>query len=169
MGTREAWYEFSEGLELPGGTNLVAALRSAGGIELHPRDQDSTGPGIVFFDRITAALKDFLREASRAGAARVLAVASRGGTLRDASGWELLDAGASDVIAWDHSADVAAEIVATLDRWRAVDDLLDSSLVRGNLIGRVRPGAPCCARSSRWRTSRMRRCSSSARVARARS
>jgi transcriptional regulator with GAF, ATPase, and Fis domain len=135
MRKRRAWYEFSEGLELPGGTDLVAALRSAGGIELHRRDQDSSGPGIVFFDRITAALRDFLREASRGGAERVLAVASRGGTLRDASAWELLDAGASDVIAWDHSADVAAEIVAKLDRWRAVDDLLDSSLVRGNLIG----------------------------------
>jgi transcriptional regulator with GAF, ATPase, and Fis domain len=135
MRTRQAWYEFSEGLELPGGTDLVAALRSAGGIELHRHDQDSSGPGIVFFDRITAALGDFLREASRGGAERVLAVASRGGTLRDASAWELLDAGASDVIAWDHSADVAAEIVAKLDRWRAVDDLLDSSLVRGNLLG----------------------------------
>ena len=48
-----------------------------------------------------------------------------------------MQAGASDVFAWD-STDSPAAIAARFQHWKAVDDLVNSPLVRGNLVGRSR-------------------------------
>jgi transcriptional regulator with GAF, ATPase, and Fis domain len=47
--------------------------------------------------------------------------------------WDLLDAGASDVVAIDEH--FAGVVVARLDRWREIDAILASDLVRRNLVG----------------------------------
>ena len=49
--------------------------------------------------------------------------------------WNLLQAGASDVFAWDQLEDPAAVIVSRFERWEAVDDLVHSSVVKENLVG----------------------------------
>lgn len=53
----------------------------------------------------------------------------------DAAGaaWDLLAAGASDVVAIDEH--FASVVVARLDRWRAIDSIMTSELVRKNLVG----------------------------------
>lgn len=48
--------------------------------------------------------------------------------------WELLRAGAADVIAWD-GADTGAAVVRRLERWRAVDDILASPTVTDMIVG----------------------------------
>jgi len=94
------------------------------------------GPGIVFFQGISSHLFDVLREASRQGMERVLAIALSRTDMKPAVIWSLLGAGASDVFAWDHSNDPAQEIAARFERWHTVDEILRSPIVKENLAGR---------------------------------
>jgi transcriptional regulator with GAF, ATPase, and Fis domain len=50
--------------------------------------------------------------------------------------WTLLQTGASDVLSWEQPAHAAREIVARLERWQEIDDIIASPLVADNLIGR---------------------------------
>ena len=135
MRSTSVWYEILDVRDQSRVHDHIEALRSKG-VDLRPRRQSNhADPGIVFFDTITDELSEWLREASRDGGDRVLAVTSAGTGLDDGACWALLESGASDVIAWDQSPSVAEEIAARLDRWTAIDRLLDSPLVRTNLIG----------------------------------
>jgi transcriptional regulator with GAF, ATPase, and Fis domain len=93
------------------------------------------GPGVLFFDEITQRLFDFLHEVSHNGIERVLAVAVSKSALAEGGAWRLLQAGASDVFAWDYSIDPAEGVLARLKRWNGIDQLVGSPLVQDNLIG----------------------------------
>src|ERR1700682_1692587 len=47
----------------------------------------------------------------------------------------VLLAGASDVFRWSSAAEMAERVKARFDRWRAVDELLQSPAIQNNLIG----------------------------------
>jgi transcriptional regulator with GAF, ATPase, and Fis domain len=49
--------------------------------------------------------------------------------------WQLLHAGASDVLTWSSGANLGEHIRARLERWRAVDDLVNSPPVQAKLVG----------------------------------
>lgn len=92
-------------------------------------------PGIIFFEEFSQELCDFVREISRDGLERVLAIAvERASTVGDCV-WRLLRAGASDVFSWDHWGDPAQEVAARFSRWEKIDQLVNSPLVRDNLVG----------------------------------
>src|SRR5437879_6313499 len=57
-----------------------------------------SGAGICIFGEPTAELLGFVQTASRAGRERIIAVASDGRWANSSSSWELLEAGASDVL-----------------------------------------------------------------------
>jgi transcriptional regulator with GAF, ATPase, and Fis domain len=128
-----AWYHVVGQID-PALAERIVALRAAGVDLTARRPPNHGGPGIVFFDAITAELCDFLRDVSATGDARVLGVATAARAIDD-SAWTLLDAGASDLIVWNRATDVASEIAARFERWDAVDELLESPLVTDNLIG----------------------------------
>jgi transcriptional regulator with GAF, ATPase, and Fis domain len=114
---------------------LIDALRLAG-VAVYARDpQHADGPGLVCFDTPTEAVCNLVRETSRHGVERVLAVATACAALDTAGAWRVLQAGASDVFAWDAVDNPAAVIATRLRRWQAVDQLLQSPLVRNNLVG----------------------------------
>jgi hypothetical protein len=136
MATTGAWYEVFGATEASLVHDHVDTLRSQG-LELQRRIAGHTGPGLVFFEAATSELTRFLHDTAQGGEARVLAVATKPGAVGDDEAWTLLDAGASDLIVWDRSR-IAAEIVARLERWEVVDRLLDSPLVRANLLGSAR-------------------------------
>jgi transcriptional regulator with GAF, ATPase, and Fis domain len=96
------------------------------------------GPGIIFFDQITHQLCAQLADASQQGLQRVLAIGFSQAELKGKEAWRLLAAGASDVFAWDHSQDAAGEVAARFERWKTVDELLRSPLVKNNLAGQSR-------------------------------
>jgi transcriptional regulator with GAF, ATPase, and Fis domain len=50
----------------------------------------------------------------------------------------LLAAGASDAFIWTDPADCARRLVLRFERWREVDTLVESPLVRSNLVGKSR-------------------------------
>jgi transcriptional regulator with GAF, ATPase, and Fis domain len=101
-----------------------------------PLDLDRpSGLGVPLFTEINQQLYESLRAFSYNGRDRVLAVAESRAVLHDGCVWRLLQAGASDVLAWDSAAHPAGTIVARLDRWKEIDALLCSPLVQQTLIG----------------------------------
>ena len=96
---------------------------------------EPVGPGIVFFEKVNLAVCDLVRQCSRNGLERVLAVAVSQSALAGNSVWRLLHSGASDVFAWDHSTCPAREIAARFERWQSVDGVVASSTVSSSLVG----------------------------------
>lgn len=99
---------------------------------------DSAIPAVLLFNTFDAELCRRLRDLSQNGFVRVLAVAVDGRCLRESDSWQLLQAGASDVLAWQELGDPARAIAARLQRWISVEELLASPLVRQNLVGKSR-------------------------------
>lgn len=93
------------------------------------------GPGIVFFKELSNELLDLLRETSRRGLERVLAISLSPRAIAPEVSWDLLAAGAADVFAWDRCHDPAQEIAARFQRWEQVDEIVRSPLVKENLAG----------------------------------
>jgi transcriptional regulator with GAF, ATPase, and Fis domain len=93
------------------------------------------GEGILCFSRIDQELYGFLRQLSRNKERCVLAIPTMDTVIDASLMWQLLRAGASDVLVWSSSADVGERIKARLERWRAVDELVNSPTVQAKLIG----------------------------------
>ncbi|MFL6202591.1 MAG: sigma 54-interacting transcriptional regulator [Thermoanaerobaculia bacterium] len=113
------------------------------GVECHPLVHPSaapSGPGLVVFDGcgpgLHPGLADSVRDLSRRGEERLIAVALHREALARGSGWQLLQAGASEVLAASDPAETAEVIAARFERWEEVDRLAGSSLVTRNLVGR---------------------------------
>jgi transcriptional regulator with GAF, ATPase, and Fis domain len=110
---------------------------AAAGVDSRPLGGDPpVGPGLVLLRELSATLLDFVREASAGGLQRVLAIHTGDAPLAPADSWRLLAAGAADVLTWERLDDPAAAVAARLERWGAVDRIVDSPVVRENLVGR---------------------------------
>jgi transcriptional regulator with GAF, ATPase, and Fis domain len=92
-------------------------------------------PALLLFERPDAEVFEFLSEGRRQGAQRILAVCLRREALGNGAVWKLLEAGASDVLAWDDAKQPAAGIAARLRRFAEVDEVLGSPLVTESLVG----------------------------------
>jgi transcriptional regulator with GAF, ATPase, and Fis domain len=90
--------------------------------------------GVVLFERADAAALTLVRELSAEGCRRVVAVGLAEEALAGSAPWDLLAAGAADALCWS-GASTARELLARFVRWREVDELLASPLVRENLLG----------------------------------
>ena len=112
------------------------ALKCAGVTTSHLDLAAPSGPGVLCFSAISQHLCERLRELSRNGIERVIAVAVSAPHLTNHDAWRLIQAGASDVLAWNSGATPATVIAARLERWAAIDTLLRSPLVQHNLVGR---------------------------------
>ena len=166
---REPWLHFCGPKDLAGAKALLECLKRAG-ICVRTLDGDGRcGEGIVCFSRIDEELYDFVQELSRNKDGCVLAIPTANTAIDTSLMWQLLHAGASDVLVWSSGADLGERIRARLERWRAVDDLVNSPPVQAKLVGASRPGAGFFVRSSRWRGSPRLPFFSSARAERVRS
>ena len=90
---------------------------------------------VVLFDRLSPAVISVVREVSRGGRDRTIALASNERALGERETWQLLAAGVADVLAWSHDGDPAAHIAARLERWTRIDELLETPSVRRQLVG----------------------------------
>ena len=117
----------------------IASALACEGVRCQRRDENPESTlGLFFFDKETSDLFEFIQNSSHDGLDRVLVVATRKTALAGNRPWKLMQAGASDVMAWDALDEPAAAIAARLQRWKAVDDLVNSPVVRDNLVGRSR-------------------------------
>jgi transcriptional regulator with GAF, ATPase, and Fis domain len=127
------WFD-ARGIETGRTKSLTRTLADAG-IELRPLGTSPPrGPGLVCFERVTADLCRRLHETSTPGCERILAIAI-GPPPRADDNWRLLAAGASDVLVFERGAGTAEAVRARLERWRAIDDLVGSPVVRDHLVG----------------------------------
>src|SRR5947209_3238525 len=108
----------------------VAEKLEAAGLRVSNGSAAANGPGAVLFNSSASATIEAIRELSDAGRRRVVAVPLAG----DAPPWEMLAAGAADVISW-RGPETADALAARFRRWREVDELVDSKLVADNLVG----------------------------------
>jgi hypothetical protein len=113
---------------------VYAALRTAGITDAGAEPSAATH-GVLLFGEVTPALIIDLHELSRGGRQPVLAVVAAANALADGVVWQLLAAGAADVLAWDGSQHPASDIAARLERWLVVEDLQHTQEVRDTLIG----------------------------------
>lgn len=128
------WVEFVH-VDDPGFRAGVLRSLSEAEIAVLPRGRAATpDQGRVFFGSASDELVAQLPELSRAGVHRVIAVAMSQELLGDAT-WRLLANGVSDVLVLDDSTDLGGQIAARFARWANVDQLLNSPVVRDNLIG----------------------------------
>jgi transcriptional regulator with GAF, ATPase, and Fis domain len=107
---------------------LAAGLRVAGAPER------SAHGSVVLFEHLDESVLRTVRELSADGCARVVAVALTDKALSGRAPWSLLAAGADDALCW-RDAETAHELRARFTRWREVDELIASPLVRENLVG----------------------------------
>ncbi|GIG56956.1 acetoacetate metabolism regulatory protein AtoC [Longispora fulva] len=118
--------------------DVAAALRQTD-VTVLPRAPDIDHvPRVLVCGADSGGLGAVVRDLSEGGRHRLLVVAGATTAISPGSTWRLLQQGASDVLVWDGqpTARVAA---ARLDRWRVIDELVDSAQVRDRLIGR----SPC--------------------------
>ena len=93
---------------------------------------------LVVFGAWADAVADAIRVGSQRGQ-RVLAVASHPKALAAPEAWELLSAGASDLLLLDDPEVLVARVTARLRRWQTVDRILSSPLVHAHLVGESQP------------------------------
>jgi transcriptional regulator with GAF, ATPase, and Fis domain len=109
--------------------NLIQSL-ARHGIDAEPFQQDgSTRWGVCIFDSTTPELRDFLQSASRLGQLRVIAVAGSGASLIERAHWDLLQAGAADVLVGSDPDQVARQIRGRFERWLSVEQLMEEPSV----------------------------------------
>lgn len=117
---------------------LIQELKHSG-VDCYPSDPQSdrpSGSGLVLFDRCRPELVERIWERSQRGEERLVAVALGREALTGGQGWQLLAAGASDVLAWRGAAEIAAVVAARFERWQEIDRLVASPAVERNLVGR---------------------------------
>lgn len=131
----EVWQHFCAPGDKEARAVARAALMQAGLDANAVAEVRAQQTGVVFFTQVTRELQGFVREASRYGLNRVLAVSVARLPLAAAETWQLLKAGAGDVLSLHGTPDLGAAIKSKLARWQQVEDLLNSNLVRKNLVG----------------------------------
>jgi transcriptional regulator with GAF, ATPase, and Fis domain len=114
---------------------FVALLRRAG-IDPHITTEAVGGFGAAVFEQIDAAVLDGLRACS--SSATVLAI--RVSPARPGPGdlWALPQAGARDVLVWRTLPASAEQVVSRLQRWNAVQALVEAPAVKNMLVGESR-------------------------------
>jgi transcriptional regulator with GAF, ATPase, and Fis domain len=129
-----AWYELF-GRGVPDDLSAESRALAGAGVEVRPRGANPSGPGLLLFDEGGEALYERVLDLSGQGSERVLAIARARTGLANGVAWRLLQAGASDVLAWEGTADPSREVALRLERWETVDGLVRDPLVRDNLVG----------------------------------
>jgi transcriptional regulator with GAF, ATPase, and Fis domain len=136
MADCRAWYWFFDCPNADYQRTWLDALSAVGLRCIAPEREPAGGPGLVFFSRLSSDLCEFMRAVSARGVERVLAIAPSRKAIADGAAWTLLQHGAADVIAVNESAPaVAAVVMRQLERWRRVDAIVASPLVRRSLVG----------------------------------
>ncbi len=93
-------------------------------------------PGVCLFREITPELRDLLQTVSRGDRARVIALADSGHLTNGYKHWDLLQAGASDVLVWSDPDRAAREIKARFERWRSVEESMEEPAVRDLVVAK---------------------------------
>ncbi len=115
--------------------HVSAALQAAGAAAAPLEGALPRGPGVLLVMDAGPETLGALRALRLCPASRVLVVVQPGHVLDPGGCWQLLRAGASDVLTWERLAHPVEEIAVRLERWQAVERLVASPLVQEHLVG----------------------------------
>lgn len=140
MAFKELWHYFFDPIDADKKARITGLLSNVGVKTSEYNfeqfyDHNACLSGIVFFKNANLQLHKFLKQASRQGLGRVLAVGVDS-PLSSKEVWSLLECGAEDVFELGHLSNFGAEIAARLEHWKQVDEIIESPLVGQNLIGK---------------------------------
>ena len=99
---------------------------------------DADAPGLLLLPPVCDAVLEEIRLRAHQSTGPVLAIALRRSDLGNGGSWRLLQAGASDVFVVEECNDPAGAVLARLQRISEVEELVNSALVKLNLIGESR-------------------------------
>lgn len=105
---------------------------AAAGIEVVQRSNGAS-LGVLWLDGSLEPAAELVEHLHRGGATRIVVAVPPSHELASAGVWRLVRAGAADVITWD--GDGARGVVSRLERWAAVDALLEGPVVKGRIVG----------------------------------
>ncbi|MDQ4625108.1 sigma-54-dependent transcriptional regulator [Janthinobacterium lividum] len=131
--TLKVWLEIMQQAAAGSGALLMTALKQAQVTVARRHDGEEDGAGIVLFAETDKELLQALP--ALCGHARVLAIAACGRPPSCAQQRALMAAGALDVLLWPGGAVDAGQVLARLQRWQAVAQMLASGAVRQHLVG----------------------------------
>ena len=130
----DVWCEwFGRGVPTDSGEEGRALAEAA--VSVRPFGTGPAGPGLLLFDEGGEAVCARVRDLSGRGSERILAIARTRAALAGGVVWRLLQAGASDVLAWEGTPDPGRQVALRLERWATVDGLVGQPLIRDNLVG----------------------------------
>jgi len=117
-------------------TQIAEALTRAGAPPSAAGDAAPRGQSCVaVFEPSDRGALDQVKSCSELGRRRVLGVTAGAAPLRAHETLSLLHAGCTEVLAWDGSERSVGRARALLERWHAVEQVLESPLVAQNLVG----------------------------------
>ena len=131
-----AWLKSFDSLDERTVDAAVRILTDSGvgvGGEARAELEEPSGLGLVLVREVTSGLVDWLRGASRH--ATVLAIVLSPYGLPPEQEWQLMAAGAADVLVWQELPPSAADISARLDRLQQISGLLRSPAVQQCVVG----------------------------------
>jgi transcriptional regulator with GAF, ATPase, and Fis domain len=107
------------------------------GVKIHEYDPAMpVGPGIILYEEEDMSnLCRFLIEISQCGLERVLVVKTSPRSSSSDNIWQLLRAGAADVLFCKNLPELAEEITYRLEHWENIDEVVQAPLRCDNLIG----------------------------------
>ena len=130
-----AWFHASDRVAPEAACEIKSAL-VGGGLEITtPNSWPPAGKGILLFERPDEELRKLIRSAALSEDRCLVALGTGGRPLPECSPWPLMEAGATDVLYWNGSESVR-EVTARLMRWDAIEERVNSPIVKDNMIGR---------------------------------
>ena len=130
------WLHAANGVSAPRRDDLTKSLAKRG-VRVEPRRSGAlTHFGVCTFGINTPELRDFLRHATEGGEHRVIAVADPCGSFDGRGCWDLLQAGASDILVIPDHDQVAQEIRSRFERWQCVDQLLEEAAISSLFVAK---------------------------------
>ncbi|NJN47455.1 MAG: sigma-54 factor interaction domain-containing protein [Candidatus Competibacteraceae bacterium] len=128
-----AWVSFVGSDQQGLGKDIIAFLAQHG-VDVQTCDPYmAQGYGVVLFREFNQDICPLLREVSRRCQERVVVGCCQ--TLATGHAWQLIQAGAADVLSCLECQQSVCEIMARLSRWETVDGLMTSPRVENALVG----------------------------------
>lgn len=108
-------------------------LVEGAGVVICPQTQPAEGQGIAVFERADSGVLEEVRDLARGS--QTLAICVADCPLDPAAMWRVLSAGATDLLSWPTLPSRAEDIACRLERWQAVQSLVESATVRASVAG----------------------------------
>ncbi len=125
---------FEAGLDGSINPDQIKDALLAVGIRLMPVSEPSYRYAIVMFTLADEHLYNMLRDLCCGKNIHILAL-QVGHSIHPVEVWRMLEAGAEDVLVWSENQESAERVKARVERWMAIDELLDSDWVKKKMIG----------------------------------